>query len=83
MQSYIKMQDYGASKDLKILKNRIAYAGIRHLNMQHTAHTRCNICHGGRMRSGTRSDAPTHEYQWDMTVVRVPKTMVCAFIVGT
>ena len=83
MQSYIKMQDYGASKDLKILKNRIAYAGIRHLNMQHTAHTRCNIRHGSRTRSCSLGDAPTHEYQWNMTVVRVPKTMVCAFIVGT
>ena len=83
MQSYIKMQDYGASKNLKILKNRIAYAGIRHLNMQHTAHTRCNIRHGSGARSRSLCDSPTHENQWDMTVIGVPKTMVCALIVGT
>ena len=48
MQSYIKMQDYDASKDLKILKNGIANTGIRHLNVEQTTYTRCDVGHESR-----------------------------------
>ena len=59
-----------------MLEYRLTYATIRCLNMKQGGDGWHNIGHIGLPGGCTMLDSPAHENQWNMSVVRIPLTMI-------